>query len=136
MPLFRKQSAAEVTSLAPHDSKARLLSGRDSQGFMAKPCTPHLITRKGYATSVRQQSCQRLCNAQRVQFFKIKTANVRGQGVRPLAFLWGFQRGYSLWKENTPFVSRPPANRGTKSSSAFTLQKTTAQRADNKELLC
>ena len=89
MPLFRKQSAAEVTSLAPHDSKARLLSGRDSQGFMAKPCTPHLITRKGYATSVRQQSCQRLCNAQRVQFFKIKTANVRGQGARPLAFSWG-----------------------------------------------
>ena len=103
---------------------------------MAKPCTPHLITRKGYATSVRQQSCQRLCNAQRVQLFKIKTANVRGQGVRPLAFLWGFQRGYSLWKENTPFVSHPPANRGTKSSSAFTLQKPTAQRADNKELLC
>ena len=87
------------------------------QGFMAKPCTPYLI-------------------AQRVQLFKIKTANVRGQGVRPLAFLWGFQRGYSLWKENTPFVSRPPANRGTKSSSAFTLQKPTAQRADNKELLC
>ena len=51
---------------------------------MAKPCTPHLI-------------------AQRVQLFKIKTANVRGQGVRPLAFLWGFQRGCSLWKENTPF---------------------------------
>ena len=42
MPLFRKQSAAEQTSLAPHDSKARLLSGRDSQGFMAKPCTPHI----------------------------------------------------------------------------------------------
>ena len=39
---FRRQSAAEKTSLAPHDSKARLLSGRDSQGFMAKPCTPHL----------------------------------------------------------------------------------------------
>ena len=30
---------------------------------MAKPCTPHLITRKGYATSVRQQSCQRLCKS-------------------------------------------------------------------------
>jgi hypothetical protein len=57
---------------------------------MAKPCTPHLI-------------------AQRVQLFKIKTANVRGQGVRPLAFLWGFQRGYSLWKENTPFA--PAARR-------------------------
>ena len=71
---------------------------------MAKPCTPHPIP-------------------QAEQLFKIETANVRGQGVRPLAFLWGFQRGYSLWKENTPFVPRPPANRGTKSSSAFTLQK-------------
>ena len=39
---------------------------------MAKPCTPHLI-------------------AQRVQFFKIKTANVRGQGAGPLAFSWGFK---------------------------------------------
>ena len=47
--------------------------------------------------------------AQRVQRFKIKTANVRGQGVRPLAFLWGFQRGYSLWTENTPFA--PAARR-------------------------
>ena len=84
MPLFRKQSAAGQTSLAPHDSKARLISVTTCRRFMAKPCTPHLI-------------------AQRVQLFKIKTANVRGQGVRPLAFLWGFQRGYSLWKENTPF---------------------------------
>ena len=41
MPLFRTQSAAEKTSLAPHNSKARLLSDHDSQGFMAKPCTPH-----------------------------------------------------------------------------------------------
>jgi hypothetical protein len=46
-----------------------------------------------------------------VQLFKIKTANVRGQGVRPLAFLWGFQRGYSLWKENTPFAPRPHGSR-------------------------
>ena len=83
MPLFRKQSAAEQTSLAPHDSKARLLSGRDSQGFMAKPCTPHPI-------------------AQRVQPFKLQTANAGGRGP-PLAFLWGIQRGYSLRKENTPF---------------------------------
>ena len=42
--------------------------------------------------------------AQRVQFFKLQTANVRGRGVRPLAFLWGIQRGvfssereYPLW---------------------------------------
>ena len=103
MPLFRKQSAAGLPSLAPHDSKARLLSGRDSQGFMAKPCTPHLITRKGYATSVRQQSCQRLCNAQRVQSFKLQTRNVRGQGARPLAFSWG-SKGAILSRERmAPF---------------------------------
>ena len=117
MPLFRKQSAAEVTSLAPHDSKARL----------------RVVTKRRGSW---RSHVHRTYIAQRVQLFKIKTANVRGQGVRPLAFLWGFQRGYSLWKENTPFVSSPPANRGTKSSSAFTLQKPTAQRADNKELLC
>ena len=67
---FRRQSAANLTSLAPHDSKARLQIGHELQGFMAKPCTPHLI-------------------AQRVQLFKLQTANVRGQGARPLAFSWG-----------------------------------------------
>ena len=51
---------------------------------MAKPCTPHPI-------------------AQRVQLFKLQSGNVGGRGVRPLAFLWGIQRGYSLRKENTPF---------------------------------
>ena len=39
---FRRQSAANLTSLAPHDSKARLQIGHELQGFMAKPCTPHL----------------------------------------------------------------------------------------------
>ena len=84
MPLFRTQSAAEQTSLAPHDSKARLMSGRDSQGFMAKPCTPHLH-----------------CAARAV--IQAINCQCRGRGVRPLAFLWGIQRGYSLRKENTPF---------------------------------
>ena len=70
MPLFRTQSAAEVTSLAPHDSKARLIPVTNRRRFMAKPCTPHLI-------------------AQRVQSFKLQTRNVRGQGARPLAFSWG-----------------------------------------------
>ena len=85
MPLFRTQSAAVLTSLAPHDSKARLQDVTKRGGFMAKPCTPHLIP-------------------QAAQLFELQTANVRGQGGSPLAFLWGFQRGYSLWKENTPFV--------------------------------
>ena len=36
-----RQSAAEKTSLAPHDSKARLISVTTRRRFMAKPCTPH-----------------------------------------------------------------------------------------------
>ena len=114
---FSNQSAAKLPSHAPHGSKARLRVVSNSRGSW-------------------RSHVHRTYTAQRVQSFKLQTANVRGQGARPLAFLWGFQRGYSLWKENTPFVSRPPANRGTKSSSAFTLQKPTAQCADNKELLC
>ena len=46
---------------------------------------------------------------QAAQLFELQTANVRGQGGSPLAFLWGFQRGCSLWKENTPFA--PAARR-------------------------
>ena len=81
---FRKQSAAEKTSLAPHDSKARLQA---------------VTTRRDSWRS----HVHRTYIAQRVQFFELQTANVRGQGGSPLAFLWGFQRGCSLWKENTPF---------------------------------
>ena len=72
---FGKQSAAEQTSPAPHDSKARVRVVTTCRRFMAKPCTPHPTTRKGYATSVRQQSCQRLCNAQRVQLFELLSCN-------------------------------------------------------------
>ena len=88
MPLFRKQSAAEKTSLAPHDSKARLLSGRDSQGFMAKPCTPHPH-----------------CAARAV----IQAANCQCRGSRgpPLAFSWG-SKGAILSRERmAPFAAFP-----------------------------
>ena len=75
---------------------------------MVKPCTPHLITRKGYATSVRQQSCQRLCNAQRVQIFKPQTGNVGGAMGAPLAFSWG-SKGAILSRERmAPFIQRSP----------------------------
>ena len=70
MPLFRTQSAAEKTSLAPHDSKARL-----------RPVTTR---RDSWRSHVH-----RTYIAQRVQLFKLQTANVRGQGARPLAFSWG-----------------------------------------------
>ena len=62
-----------------------------------------------FGVAIRLDSLLLSAVAQRVQLFKIKTANVRGQGVRPLAFLWGFQRGYSLWKENTPLSRVPTA---------------------------
>ena len=81
---FRRQSAANLTSHAPHDSKARLRVVANRRRFMAKPCTPHPIP-------------------QAAQLFKLQATNVGGQGGSPLAFLRGFQRGCSLWKENTPF---------------------------------
>ena len=84
MPLFRTQSAAKQTSLAPHDSKARLQNGHDSQGFMAKPCTPHLIP-------------------QAEQFFKIADCQCRGSRGPPLAFSWG-SKGDILSRERiSPF---------------------------------
>ena len=81
---FCKQSAARLPSLAPHDSKARL----------------RVVTNRRDSW---RSHVHRTLTAQRVQSFKLQTANVRGRGVRPLAFLWGIQRGYSLRKENTPF---------------------------------
>ena len=105
---FGKQSAAEQTSLAPHDSKARLRVVTTCRRFMAKPCTPHPTTRKGYATSVRQQSCQRLCNAQRVQFFKLQTRNVGGRGALPSRSLGGPRGSFSHVREWPPYP-RPPA---------------------------
>ena len=100
---FGKQSAAEQTSLAPHDSKARLRVVTTCRRFMAKPCTPHPTTRKGYATSVRQQSCQRLCNAQRVQFFKLQTRNVGGRGALPSRSLGGPRGPFSHVREWPPY---------------------------------
>ena len=79
MPLFRKQSAAEVTSLAPHDSKARLQA---------------VTTRRDSWRS----HVHRTYTAQRVQFFKLQTANVWGQGAAPLAFSWG-SKGAILSRE-------------------------------------
>ena len=90
-------------------SKARLQAVTIRRRLMAKPCTPHLITRKGYATSVRQQSCQRLCNPQAAQLFEPQTANVRGRGGRPLVLsLGGCKGGYSLSRKRvSPFYALP-----------------------------
>ena len=88
MPLFRTQSAAEQTSLAPHDSKARLqvvTTRRDSW----------------------RSHVHRTYTAQRVQSFKLQAANVRGQGAAPLAFSWG-SKGAILSRERmAPFPVSP-----------------------------
>ena len=85
MPLFRKQSAAEQTSLAPHDSKARL----------------RVVTKRRDSW---RSHVHRTYIAQRVQLFKIETANVRGRGAEPLAFSWG-SKGAILSRERmAPFT--------------------------------
>ena len=88
MPLFRKQSAAQLPSLAPHDSKARLRLVTTCRRFMAKPCTPHPHCAARAVIQATNWQCK------------------RGRGGRPLVFLLGFQRGYSLPKENIPFVGQ------------------------------
>ena len=86
MPLFRTQSAAMLPSLTPHDSKARLIVVT--------------IRRDSWRSHVH-----RTRTAQRVQSFKLQTANVRGQGARPLAFSWGF-KGDILSRERISPLSR------------------------------
>ena len=53
---------------------------------MAKPCTPHLI-------------------AQRVQLFKLQTANVGGRGELPSPFSGGFKGGILFGKRIPPLLS-------------------------------
>ena len=90
---FRRQSAANLTSLAPHDSKARL-----------KTVT---IRRDSWRSHVH-----RTYIAQRVQLFELQTANVRGQGARPLAFSWGIKRGpFSHVREWPPLPVPLPAGK-------------------------
>ena len=89
MPLFRKQSAAKQSSLAPHDSKARLRDVTTRRRSMAKPCTPHLIP-------------------QAEQLFKPQTGNVGGRGALPSRSLGGSRGPFSHAREWPPFP-RPHA---------------------------
>ena len=106
---IRQAVCCPTTVTRASRSKARLRAVTIRRRLMAKPCTPHLITRKGYATSVRQQSCQRLCNPQAAQLFEPQTANVRGRGGRPLVLsLGGCKGGYSLSRKRvSPFYALP-----------------------------
>ena len=90
MPLFRTQSAAKQSSLAPHDSKARLQDVTNRRRFMAKPCTPHPIP-------------------QRVQLFKPQTGNVGGRGALPSRSLGGSRGPFSHVREWPPYCALPHA---------------------------
>ena len=100
MPLFRKQSAAVLTSLAPHDSKARL----------------RVVTNRRDSW---RSHVHRTHTAQRVQPFKLQTRNggVKGQG--PLRSLGG-PRGDILSRERISPLSSAPHGVG-KSRSLFGL---------------
>ena len=63
----------------------------------------HPITRKGYATSVRQQSCQRLCNRQALQLFEAQTGNGGVKGQSPLRSLGGIRGPFSHVREWPPY---------------------------------
>ena len=90
MPLFRTQSAAEGTSTAPHDSKARLktvTNRRDSW----------------------RSHVHRTHTAQRVQSFKNKTRNVGGRGGLPSRSLGGSRGPFSHVREWPPYCALPHA---------------------------
>ena len=90
MPLFRTQSAAKQSSLAPHDSKARLRVVTTRRRFMAKPCTPHPIP-------------------QAEQLFKPQTGNSGVEGPSPRVLL-GVQGGpFSHVREWPPYCALPHA---------------------------
>ena len=112
MPLFRTQSAAKQTSLAPHDSKARLQA---------------VTTRRDSWRS----HVHRTYTAQRVQSFKLQAANVRGQGAEPLAFSWG-SKGDILSRERISPLSAAPHGVG-KSRSLFGLLPLRAMRGKRED---
>ena len=109
---FGKQSAAGQTSLAPHDSKARLISVTTCRRFMAKPCTPHPH-----------------CAARAA----LQAANPqwRGQGAAPLAFSWG-SKGDILSRERISPLSASPHGVG-KSRSLFGLLPLRAMRGKRED---
>ena len=109
---FGTQSAAEQTSLAPHDSKARLISVTTCRRFMAKPCTPHLH-----------------CAARAA----LQAANPqwRGRGAEPLAFSWG-SKGDILSRERISPLSAATHGAG-KSRSLFGLLPLRAMRGKRED---
>ena len=116
MPLFRTQSAARQTSLAPHDSKARLIV---------------VTIRRGSWRS----HVHRTYTAQRVQSFKRPTANVGGRGGRPSSFSGGFKGGI-LFEKRIPPLPRGPTAGGDPHTAPAALQNSrTSVRCEKRSIL-
>ena len=117
MPLFRTQSAAVLTSLAPHDSKAQLQA---------------VTTRRDSWRS----HVHRTYIAQRVQSFKLQTANVGGRGELPSRSLGGLRGPFSHVREWPP-LPRPHTVWGQKQRcrAAPPLRPTGAKRNSPRGLL-
>ena len=87
---FGRQSAAEQTSLAPHDSKARLQDITICRRFMAKPCTPH--PHCAACAVIRATNCQ--CRG------------ARGDSPRP--FSWGCKGDILFPRKRISPLPAPP----------------------------
>ena len=110
--------------------------------FMAKPCTPHPITRMGYATSVRQQSCQRLCNPQAAQLsLSSNPAMSGGEGPSPRLSLgdpkgvFSSEREYPLWCRSA-HAAPPPAQARKKRNSPLRAAPSSSPRCGDKRRQC
>ena len=88
---FRRQSAANLTSLAPHDSKARL----------------RVVTKRRDSW---RSHVHRTYIAQRVQLFKLQSRNVGGRGGLPSHFSWGSKGGILFGKRIPPLTAHSHAN--------------------------
>ena len=118
MPLFRKQSAAEQTSLAPHGSKARLRV---------------VTTRRGSWRSHVHRT--RLRNACSHSSLNLAMSGVKGPSPRP--FSWGCKGDILfLRKRISPFAASPHGV-GKRSSAAalHPLRPTGAKRNSPRGLL-
>ena len=113
---FGKQSAAVLPSLAPHDSKARLIV---------------VTTRRDSWRS----HVHRTNTAQRVQSFKRPTANVGGRGGLPSSFSGGFKGGI-LFEKRIPPLSRVPTAGGDPHTAPAALQNSrTSVRCEKRSTL-
>ncbi len=89
---IRHAVCRQQTSLAPHDSKARLQIVTNGRGSW-------------------RSHVHRTHTAQRVQSFKRPTANVGGRGGRPSSFSGGFKGGI-LFEKRIPPLPRAPRQEG------------------------